>query len=78
MVFVGSIKILYKMLYPPSLDHGWKEGIKLLDKELDLMTRKKITMKYARLYRKATTKKEKSRLLTEFVRVTGYNRSYAS
>ena len=50
----------------------------MLDKELDLMTRKKITMKYARLYRKATTKKEKSRLLTEFVHITGYNRSYAS
>ena len=42
------------------------------------MTREKITMKYAKLYRKASTKKEKSRLLTEFIHITGYNRSYAS
>ncbi len=46
-------------------------------KELDLMTRKKVTLQLARRYRKAS-KKEKSRILDEFCTLTGYNRNYAS
>ena len=47
-------------------------------KELDLMTRKKLIKVYARNYQKARSKKTKSLILSEFVRLTGYNRSYAS
>ena len=47
-------------------------------KELDLMTRKKLIKVYARNYQKAHSKKIKSLILSEFVRLTGYNRSYAS
>ncbi len=72
MVFVGSLKILYKMLYPPPTHNAWKEGNDMAHKEFDLMTRKRITLKYAKVYRKATSKKEKSRILTEFVQLTGY------
>jgi len=47
------------------------------NKELDLMTRKKISRQVARRYRRAS-KKEKSRILNEFCALTGYNRNYAS
>ncbi len=47
------------------------------NKELDLMTRKKISRQLAKRYRKAS-KKEKSQILNEFCALTGYNRSYAS
>jgi len=33
-----------------------------MDKELDLMTRKKLTLRYSKLYRRAKTKKEKSQI----------------
>ncbi len=42
------------------------------------MTRKKLTQIYAKRYRKARSKKEKTMILDEFVNLTGYNRSYAS
>jgi hypothetical protein len=47
-------------------------------KEWDLMTRKKVTLTYARRYQKTQSKKEKSQILDEFTKLTGYNRSYAS
>jgi len=47
-------------------------------KELDLMTRKKIIRAYAKRYQKATSKKEKSEILDEFLSVIDYNRSYAA
>ena len=47
-------------------------------KEWDLMTRKKVTLTYARRYRKTQSKKEKSQILDESTQLTGYNRSYAS
>lgn len=50
----------------------------MMRKELDLMTRKKLTQIYARRYRTARSKKEKTMILDEFVNLTGYNRSYAS
>ena len=50
----------------------------MFTRELCLMSRKKITLLYARRYRKARRKKEKSEILNEFVNLTGYNRSYAS
>ena len=78
MGIVGSFKILHKILYPPPISIPWKEGTKVFDREFDLMTRKKITLKYAKLYRKTSSKKEKSLILSEFVHLTGYNRSYAS
>ncbi len=46
--------------------------------ELDRMTRKRMIQIYARRYRKATTRREKTRILDEFTRLTGHNRSYAS
>ena len=46
-------------------------------KEFDLMTRKKLALSFAKRYQKAS-KKEKSRILDEFVALTGYNRSYAA
>ena len=46
-------------------------------KEWDLMTRKKVTLTYARRYQKTQSKKEKSQILDEFTQLTGYNRSYA-
>ena len=50
----------------------------MAEKEMDLMSRKKVTLIYARRYRKASSKKEKSQILDEFTRLTGYNRCYAS
>ena len=50
----------------------------MFTRELCLMSRKKITLLYAKRYRKARRKKEKSEILNEFVNLTGYNRSYAS
>jgi len=50
----------------------------MFDRGLDLMTRKAITILYSKRYKNATSKKEKSQILTEFVSTTGYNRSYAS
>ncbi len=47
-------------------------------KEVDLMSRKKITLLYAKRYKKASSKKEKSRILDEFTRLTHYNRCYSS
>ena len=42
------------------------------------MTRKRLTQICARRYRQATTKREKIRIRDEFIRLTGYNRSYVS
>ena len=50
----------------------------MASKEMDLMSRKKVTLVYAKRYRRASSKKEKSQILDEFVRLTGYNRCYAS
>ncbi len=50
----------------------------MLTKELCVMTRKKISLLYAKRYRKAKRKKDKSEILDEFIRVTGYNQNYAS
>jgi len=50
----------------------------MASKEMDLMSRKKATLVYAKRYRRASSKKEKSQILDEFVRLTGYNRCYAS
>ena len=47
-------------------------------KEMDLMSRKKVALVYAKRYRRARCKKEKSQILDEFIRLTGYNRCYAS
>ena len=47
-------------------------------KEWDLMTRKKLTLAYAKHYQRAPSKREKSQILDEFTKLTGYNRSYAS
>ncbi len=46
--------------------------------EFDLMTRRKITRKFAQSYQKASSRKVKSMILDEFTHLTGYNRSYAS
>ena len=46
--------------------------------EFDLMTRRKITQKFAQSYQKAPSRKAKSLILDEFTHLTGYNRSYAS
>ena len=43
---------------------------------MDLMSRKKVTLVYAKRYRRASSKKEKSQILDEFVRLTGYNRCF--
>jgi len=43
---------------------------------MDLMSRKKVTLVYAKRYRRASSKKEKSQILDEFVRLTGYNRYF--
>ncbi len=47
-------------------------------KELCIMSRKKITLLYAKRYKKAKRKRDKSRILDEFVNLTSYNRNYAS
>jgi len=47
-------------------------------KQWDLMTRKKLTPAYAKHYQRAPSKREKSQILHEFTKLTGYNRSYAS
>ena len=49
----------------------------MVGKEMDLMSRKKVTLIYASRYRKASSKEE-SQILDEFIRLTGYNRCYAS
>ena len=50
----------------------------MLRKEIDAMNRKKIILKFAKRYQKASTKKEKTKLLNEFTELMGYNRSYAA
>jgi len=75
MGIVDSFKNLHEIYY--SLLPRSKEG-RMAGKEMDLMSRKKVTLIYARRYRKASSKKEKSQLLDEFIRLTGYNRCYAS
>ena len=45
--------------------------------ELDMHTRKKLSNTIAKRYRSAS-KKEKGRILEEFVASTGYNRDYAA
>ena len=40
------------------------------NKEFDLMTRKKLALSYAKKYQKATSKKQKSKILDEFVQLT--------
>ena len=47
-------------------------------KELDRMTRKRMAQIYARRYRKTTTGREKTKILDEFPRLAGHNRSYTS
>ena len=47
-----------------------------MKKELDMKTRKSISKTIALRYRKER-KKEKSKILDEFTKITGYNRSYA-
>lgn len=42
------------------------------------MIRKKLTLSYAKKYQKAKSKKQKSKILDEFIQLTNYNRSYAS
>jgi hypothetical protein len=44
---------------------------------LSMKERRPITRAFAVRYRAAKTKAEKSRILTSFVPVTGYNRKYA-
>jgi len=46
----------------------------MFTRELCLMSRKKITLLYARRYRKARRKKEKSEILNEFMNLTGWDR----
>ena len=46
-------------------------------KQWDLMTRKKLTLAYAKHYQRAPSKRKKSQILAEFTKLTGYNRSYA-
>lgn len=50
----------------------------MLRKELDTMNRKKVILEFAKLYQKATSKKEKNRILTDFLKLMNYNRSYAA
>ena len=47
-------------------------------KQWDLVTRKKLTLACAKHYQRPPSKREKSQILDEFTKLTGYNRSYAS
>jgi len=43
-----------------------------------MKTRKQLTKHYAKMYKRAKSKKEKSQVLDTFCQLLGYNRKYAS
>jgi len=63
-------------IIPHLRENKKKKGGEKMRKELDMKVRKAISKTIAERYRNSS-KKEKTKILDEFTKITGYNRSYA-